>query len=199
MAYAVVESGGKQYIARSGETIDVDRLRMKEGEKVTFENVLLIGGDGAAEVGSPHVKGAKVEGHVLEEFKGPKVVVFKYKPKIRYRKRQGHRQWYTRVAIDDVVAAGSGKAATKATKSDDGGKTTKSEPKPKASKKPEAKAASTKAADKPAKAKAPAKKEPAPKKPAPKKTAAKKPAAKPKKTSGSSKKASGTKKDKKAE
>jgi large subunit ribosomal protein L21 len=189
MAYAVVESGGKQYVARSGETIDVDRLSLKEGDKVTFDNVLLIAGSGAALVGSPHVEGAKVLGHVVEEFKGPKVVVFKYKPKIRYRKRQGHRQWYTRVAIDDVVAPGSARKTAKKAEAEEAEPATKVAPSPKAKQAPKPKAPAKKAAEKADKPK-PATKA------APK---AKKTTTKAKKPSTSTKKASGTSKDKKAE
>ncbi len=184
MAYAVVESGGKQYVARSGETIDVDRLSLKEGDKVTFENVLLIAGDGSAQVGSPHIEGAKVLGHVVEEFKGPKVIVFKYKPKIRYRKRQGHRQWYTRVAIDDVVGPGQAKTATKKAEAQERPQAAKSEASAKAQEEPK-----PKAADKPAETKAPAKKA----------SSATKTPSKAKKPSAGAKKASETGKNKKAD
>jgi len=189
MVYAVVESGGKQYVARSGEMIDVDRLRLKEGEKVTFDKVLLIAGDGSAQVGSPHVSGAKVLGHVVEEFKGPKVIVFKYKPKIRYRKRQGHRQWYTRVAIDDVVEPGQAKTTAEKAETKSEAKASKPAAGAKAKQEPRAKAPAKKAEqDKSTKAEGSAKKAPAAKKPTTKK-----------KASGTGKKASGTSKDKKAE
>jgi len=190
MVYAVVESGGKQYVARSGEMIDVDRLSMKEGEKVTFDNVLLIAGDGSAQVGSPHVDGAKVLGHVVEEFKGPKVIVFKYKPKIRYRKRQGHRQWYTRVAIDDVVAPGQAKTSAEEAEPKAEPKASKPASAAKEKQEPKAEAPAKKAEQtKDTKAGASAKKSPA----------AKKTTTKAKKSSGTTKKASGTSKDKTAD
>jgi large subunit ribosomal protein L21 len=182
MVYAVVESGGKQYVARSGESIEVDRLNLKEGESVTFDSVLLIAGDGAPVVGSPHVDGAKVVGHVLEEFKGPKVIVFKYKPKIRYRKRQGHRQWYTRVAIDDIVGPSKPKKTTKKAESEEPSEKAKPKEGSKAKKPSKAKASAKKTSSAKAKAGDGGKKTQA---------AAKKPASKAKKSSGSAKKASG--------
>jgi large subunit ribosomal protein L21 len=111
MVYAIVESGGKQYIARSGEVIEVDRLATSAGDEVAFDKVLLLADNGSTQVGQPHLKGAQVLGHVVEEVKGPKVRVFKYRPKLRYRRRQGHRQKYTRVMIDDIQAPGQPKKA----------------------------------------------------------------------------------------
>lgn len=195
MAYAVVESGGKQYVARSGETIDVDRLSLKEGDKVSFDKVLLVADDGSAQVGSPVVEGAMVVGHVIEEFKGPKIIVFKYKPKIRYRKRKGHRQWYTRVAIDDVVAPGQARTSAKATeteganKADQAPKADKPAEKAKPEPKAKAEAPAKKTPPKATKAKSPTKKAPA----------ARKTASKGKKPSGSSKKSPEKGKDTNAE
>jgi large subunit ribosomal protein L21 len=111
MAYAIVESGGKQYIARSGEIIEFDRLSIAEGGEVAFDKVLLLADNGSTKVGQPHLEGAQVVGHVVEEIKGPKVRVFKYRPKLRYRRRQGHRQHYTRVMIDEIQAPGQAKKA----------------------------------------------------------------------------------------
>lgn len=109
MAYAVVASGGKQYVARPGETIEVDRLPMQKDEPVAFDQVLLLADDGEVQVGTPFVEGAKVTGKVAGQVKGPKIIVFKYKPKIRYRRKQGHRQLYTQVAIEEVVLPGAAK------------------------------------------------------------------------------------------
>ncbi len=111
MPYAIVESGGKQYIARSGEVIEVDRLQLAAGEAVAFDKVLLLADNGSPQVGKPHLKGAQVLGHVVEEIKGPKVRIFKYRAKLRYRRRAGHRQRYTRVMIDDILGAGQVKKA----------------------------------------------------------------------------------------
>lgn len=103
MKYAVLESGGKQYIAREGEVIDVDRLHVELGKAIDFKDVLLLVENAKVHVGTPYVKGAKVRGTVVEQFKAPKVIVFKYIPKKRYRRKRGHRQRYTRVAIDKIT------------------------------------------------------------------------------------------------
>jgi large subunit ribosomal protein L21 len=111
MKYAVVETGGKQYIAREGEMIEVDRLPLEIGKPVEFNEVLLIVDEKAVQVGDPLVKGASVKGEVLDQVKAKKVIVFKYIPKERYRRKQGHRQRYTQVRISEIVAGGAKKAA----------------------------------------------------------------------------------------
>lgn len=111
--YAVIESGGKQYIAREGDTIDVDRLKTEAGKDVRFKEVLLTATNGEVNVGTPMVDGAEVVAEVLGHVKGPKILVFKYKPKIRYRRRQGHRQLYTRLRIKSIKAPVGKKAAAK--------------------------------------------------------------------------------------
>lgn len=104
MPYAIIESGGKQYKAVPGETIEVDRLHVEEGTAITFDRVLLVAGDdGAVQVGTPTVEGAQVTGTVEAHIKGRKIIVFKYKPRKRYRVKRGHRQQYTRVKIDAIV------------------------------------------------------------------------------------------------
>ncbi len=113
MTYAVIEAGGKQFFAREGEAIEVDRLPLEEGQKVTFDKVLLVAQEDKVLVGRPTVAGAKVQGTVVAQVKGPKIVVFKYKPKERYRRKQGHRQRYTRVLIERIQVA-KGKASAKA-------------------------------------------------------------------------------------
>jgi large subunit ribosomal protein L21 len=115
--YAILESGGKQYTAREGETIEVDRLPLEVGEAVTFDEVLLVVDDGSPIIGKPYIKGAKVEGEVVSQFRGPKIIVFKFKPKVRYRKKQGHRQHYTRVALKSISVPGAKRAAEKAKQS----------------------------------------------------------------------------------
>jgi large subunit ribosomal protein L21 len=102
-AYAIVQTGGKQYRVSSGETIDVMHLPAVEGSTVELDQVLLIADGESVRVGAPTVKGAKVLAEVLGEGKGKKVIVFKYKPKVRYRRKKGHRQLYTRLAIKEVV------------------------------------------------------------------------------------------------
>jgi large subunit ribosomal protein L21 len=105
MKYAVLESGGKQYIAREGETIEVDRVAMDVGQPIEFKQVLLLVDGSTVEVGAPHVKGARVKGTVVGQIKAPKIIVFKYIPKERYRRKRGARQRYTRVAIDQIALA----------------------------------------------------------------------------------------------
>lgn len=112
--YAVIETGGKQYIAREGAIIDVDRLQTPAGDEIRFKDVLLTASDGEVQVGAPNVTGAEVLAEVVGEIKGPKILVFKYKPKVRYRRRQGHRQLYTRVRIKSINLPGGAKAAAKA-------------------------------------------------------------------------------------
>ena len=105
MKYAIVESGGKQYKAVEGETIEVDRLPLEVGNAVELDQVLLVANDGQVNVGTPTVGGAKVKATVLAQFKGRKVLVFKYKTRVRYRRTKGHRQQYTRLQIDEILAA----------------------------------------------------------------------------------------------
>lgn len=103
MKYAIVEDGGKQFKAVEGEFIDVDCYDAEIGEQVDLERVLLIAEDGDVSIGTPLVSGAKVQATVMAQVKGPKVVIFKYRPKQRYRVKQGHRQKYTRLKIDSIV------------------------------------------------------------------------------------------------
>jgi len=100
--YAIIESGGKQYKAVPGSTIEVDRLQMDEGTAIELDQVLLISNESDVKIGTPTVEGAKVKATVLKHFKGRKILVFKYKPRIRYRRKIGHRQQYTRLQIDDI-------------------------------------------------------------------------------------------------
>lgn len=101
MKYAIVESGGKQYKAVPGGTIEVDRLPGQAGDTIELD-VVLVSEDGEVKVGTPFVDGVKVKASVVGEVKGPKIIVFKYKPKIRYRRKQGHRQRYTKIKIEEI-------------------------------------------------------------------------------------------------
>lgn len=101
--YAVVETGGKQYKVVPGETIDVEKLSAEAGETVELDKVLLVADGGKVTVGRPTIAGAKVVARVLEHDRGPKIVVFKYKPKKRYRRRMGHRQSLTRLSVSQIV------------------------------------------------------------------------------------------------
>ena len=100
--YAIVRSGGKQYRVQQGATIDVERLAAPEGGRVDLSEVLLLAEDGRVTVGTPTVPGVKVVAEVVSHGRGPKVIVFKYKAKTRYRKKTGHRQAFTRLAIQRI-------------------------------------------------------------------------------------------------
>lgn len=110
--YAIIEACGRQYKVEEGDVVFFEKLDTEEGKKVTFSDVVLVADGEKVEVGSPFVKGAKVEGKVVAHGKGKKIVVFKYKPKKNYRRKQGHRQPYTKVEITAVKVA----AAKKSTK-----------------------------------------------------------------------------------
>ena len=100
----MIETGGKQYRVTPGDKIDAELLEAKPGDTVEIERVLLISDDkGHVTVGTPTVSGAKVLAKAVEEVRADKVIVFKYKPKVRYRKKTGHRQRYTKMLIEDIV------------------------------------------------------------------------------------------------
>ncbi len=96
---AVIKTGGKQYLVQPGDKIKVEKLEAQEGSEVTFAEVLLSGKDGKTEIGMPMVQGAKVTGKVISQGKGKKLIIFKYKPKKRYKRKIGHRQTFTEVQI----------------------------------------------------------------------------------------------------
>lgn len=100
--YAIIKTGGKQYRVNEGDVISVEKLDVASGEKVVFDEILVLSKDGELQIGAPVVTGAKVEGTVVQQGKEKKVVVFKYKPKKDYRKKQGHRQPFTRVKIEKI-------------------------------------------------------------------------------------------------
>jgi len=104
--YAIIETGGKQYKVTPGQKVAVDRLDAAEGEKLTLERVLLLSDGEKVTIGTPVVAGAAVSATVAEHFKGEKIIVFNYKPKVRYDKKRGHRQQYTRLAIDTIIGPG---------------------------------------------------------------------------------------------
>ena len=100
--YAIIETGGKQYRVAVGQTLSIEKLPVEPGADITFDRVLMVGGDGSARVGTPLLAGATVQAQVEQQYRGPKIIVFKYKPKKRYRRRTGHRQSLTRVAITAI-------------------------------------------------------------------------------------------------
>ncbi|QUH26072.1 50S ribosomal protein L21 [Serpentinicella alkaliphila] len=102
--YAIIETGGKQYKVQEGDTVFVEKLDVAEGEVVTLENVLAVSKDGSLVIGSPIVAGAKVQAKVEKQGKGKKVVIFKYKSKKDYRRKQGHRQPFTKLVIEKINA-----------------------------------------------------------------------------------------------
>ncbi|HEY8341690.1 MAG TPA: 50S ribosomal protein L21 [Calditerricola sp.] len=102
--YAIIETGGKQYKVQEGDVILVEKLDAQAGETVTFDRVLLVAKEGEVKAGTPTVSGATVVGNVLEHGKGRKIIVFKYKPKKNYHRKQGHRQPYTKVRIEKINA-----------------------------------------------------------------------------------------------
>src|SRR3990167_10137236 len=104
--YAVLETGGKQIKAIAGRFIDIEKLPQNKGDKVSLENVLMLVSGKESKFGNPYIKGAAVNGHILEAAKDDKVIVYKMRPKKRTRKKFGHRQWYTRVFIDSIELDG---------------------------------------------------------------------------------------------
>jgi large subunit ribosomal protein L21 len=104
--YAIIETGGKQYKVAPRQTIDVERLNIPEGDTVELDKVLFVSDSQKSLIGNPIIKGAKVIATSLGEAKGDKVIVFKYKSKVRYRRKTGHRQIYTRLSINEIVKPG---------------------------------------------------------------------------------------------
>ncbi|MEG1441357.1 MAG: 50S ribosomal protein L21 [Oscillospiraceae bacterium] len=101
--YAVIKTGGKQYKVEVGDTIFIEKLDVESGDTVTFDEVLIVGGD-SVKVGAPFVEGATVTATVAKNGKSKKVIVYKYKAKKGYHKKQGHRQPYTKVEISAINA-----------------------------------------------------------------------------------------------
>ncbi len=140
--YAVVSSGGKQYRVEAGNELTLERVPGDAGASITFDRVLLVGDGEAVTVGTPTVEGATVSGTVLGEALGPKLIVFKFKQKATYRRKNGHRQHLTRVRIDEINTGGTpSKAKAKAEVADEApGKATRAEKAEKAEKATTAKA-----------------------------------------------------------
>ncbi len=113
--YAIIEACGKQYKVLEGDTIFFEKLDAEEGKKVTFDKVILVSDEKGVKVGNPYVKGVKVEGKVVSHGKGKKIIVFKMKAKKNERKKQGHRQPYTKVEITAIKTAAEKKETAKTT------------------------------------------------------------------------------------
>lgn len=101
--FAVIKTGGKQYVVREGKSYDFEKLTEEEGKDVVFEEVLLVSEGSVAKIGEPTVAGAKVTGKVISQFKDDKVTVLKYKAKKRYKRTYGHRQQKTKVEITKIA------------------------------------------------------------------------------------------------
>lgn len=102
--YAILETGGKQYRVSVGDLIEVEKIDKSDGAVVEFDKVLMIKADEETKIGTPCVEGAKVIARIIKQRKGRKVVVFKFKRRKNYRRKIGHRQPYTRVRIEQIVA-----------------------------------------------------------------------------------------------
>lgn len=102
--YAIIETGGKQYRVQEGDTLFVEKLEVNQGETIELVKVLAVSKDGELSLGTPVVNGAKVIATVVENGKGPKIIIFKYKSKKDYRKKQGHRQPYTKLKVEKIQA-----------------------------------------------------------------------------------------------
>jgi large subunit ribosomal protein L21 len=166
--FVVIKTGGKQYRAKEGDVLEIEKLQVEQGKKVTFDEILLVEDNGKVMIGQPHVADAVVTAVVLENFKDDKIIVFKKKRRKQYKRKTGHRQQLTRIKIEKILA---GKAPAEAKKAAE-----KKEPavkKETVEKKAVEKAPAAKAA--PAKKEAPAKTEAPAEKKAPAKKAAPKP------------------------
>jgi large subunit ribosomal protein L21 len=106
--YAVIRTGGKQYTVREGQQLDVETLQGGAGDQIEFTDVLLVGDGDQVTVGAPTVSGARVVAEVLSQGRAKKVTIFKYKSKTRYRRKLGHRQPYTRLAVRQIMAGATG-------------------------------------------------------------------------------------------
>ena len=102
--YAIIATGGKQYKVSEGDIITIEKLGKEAGEKVTFDQVLTVVNDADVKVGTPVVEGAKITAKVEKQDKAKKILVFKYKAKSNYRRRQGHRQPFTKLTIEKIEA-----------------------------------------------------------------------------------------------
>jgi large subunit ribosomal protein L21 len=100
--YAIIETGGKQYKVRVGQTLDVELLDANAGDTVELERVLIVAGEEGVQVGTPVIESAKVSATVVDHVRGPKLTIFHYRPKQRYRVKNGHRQDYTRIKIETI-------------------------------------------------------------------------------------------------
>ncbi|HDH02468.1 MAG TPA: 50S ribosomal protein L21 [Nitrospirae bacterium] len=104
--YAIIETGGKQYRVSAGQVINVDRIDANPGAPLSIDRVLFLSKEGTTVTGTPYIEGATVKASVVETAKNRKVIVFKMKPRKGYRRLRGHRQYFTKIKIDDIVYGG---------------------------------------------------------------------------------------------
>ena len=108
--YAIIKTGGKQYRVQKDDVFKIEKINAEAGDTVTFDEVIAVGGD-TLTVGTPFVEGTAVHAEVVEQGKNDKVIIYKYKAKKDYRKKNGHRQPYTLVKVTDIVSGGQNAAA----------------------------------------------------------------------------------------
>ena len=104
--YALIETGGKQFKATAGQFVDIEKLPKNKGDKISLSNVLMLVSGKDSKIGNPYVKGVTVNGHIIEQGKDDKIIVYKMRPKKGTRKKQGHRQLYSRVFIESIELDG---------------------------------------------------------------------------------------------
>ena len=114
--YAIIESCGRQYKVAEGDVVFFEKLNAEENKEIVFDKVLLVSENENVKIGAPYVKGVKVEGKVVANGKGKKIIVYKYKAKKNYRRTQGHRQPYTKVEITKIKTAAEKEAKATETK-----------------------------------------------------------------------------------
>jgi large subunit ribosomal protein L21 len=100
--YAIVDSGGKQYKVKEGDILKVEKLAGEVGDNISFDKILMFSDDENVNIGTPLLEDVAVNGHIVEQGKAKKIIVFKYKRRKRYRRKQGHRQQFTAVKIDNI-------------------------------------------------------------------------------------------------
>ena len=104
--YAVIQTGGKQYRVKEGDMFFVEKLPGEKNQKIVFDNILMVNGDSGLQIGTPTLQTARVACEVVEQFRAKKILVFKVKRRKKYRNRQGHRQYYTRLRVVQIAADG---------------------------------------------------------------------------------------------
>lgn len=104
--YAVIQTGGKQYRVKEGDLFFVEKLPAEKSEKIVFDNILMVSGDSGAQIGTPVLESARVACEVVEQFRAKKILVYKFKRRKKYRNRQGHRQYYTRLRVLEIAPDG---------------------------------------------------------------------------------------------